>query len=173
MIITNRASNFYNINMRGVTIINKFANTVIFILKIIISLAISVWGILLIDHYEINVWQSIVEQFDGIQQIVSMITATDTFLKILEKNWIFVSMVNWDERMYMYLMLSLTMQSYILEPYQRIINFRLSGCSNFMIHVLEILYFITNFFLIFISNHILIKLFDKIAKIDFKKYQIT
>ena len=85
MIITNKASKFfYNINMKGVTIINKFANTVIFILKIIISLAICVWGILLIDYYEINVWQSIVEQFDGIQQIVSMIAATDTFLKILE-----------------------------------------------------------------------------------------
>lgn len=132
-----------------------------FCTRIIISVALCLWGIHTIKMYNINLIQSIREQVDGYQQLISIMNASNDFLEVLINKYNFIKPVNQDEKIeifWIFTLISIVMQTYISKIYDYYLNYK----TNDYLGLINVISFITNFFLMFVANDIILILFDTI-----------
>lgn len=139
----------------------------IYINKIIISILLCLWGLFIIISNNIDIRQTILERIDGTQQARSIISASDCFLDTLRNNKVFKNIVSVSkyefEYIRLYLILSITLQNFISKVYDLYLYHKVSNLFDNINKILKIVDCITNFFLVFISNRILVIIFDILA----------
>lgn len=132
-----------------------------FFIRIIISAILCLWGIHTIKIYNINLMQSIREEVDGYQQLISIMNASNDFLEALINKYNFIKpgeQYDKSEFFWMFTLISVIMQTCISKIYE----YYLYHKTNHYLGLINIISFITNFFLTFVANDIILFLFDMI-----------
>ncbi len=117
------------------------SNTTHFCIRIIISMVLCLWGVHTIKIYNINLMQSIREQVDGYQQLISLMNASNDFLEALINKYNF-NQYDEMELFWVFTWISITIQTYISKIYEYYLYYK----TNDYLNLLNMISFITNFF---------------------------
>ena len=141
--------------------------------KIIVSLFICLYGICLMNIYEINFLESVKSSIDGLQKVISMVLGTDKFYVLIKDNQTFDTICHIfgekynDQKTTVYLILQLDIYKYISLFLLFIeIDYERDVSKSAKI-VFKIINIITDFFLLFISGHIIFVIFDFLPNISY------
>ena len=133
-----------------------------FIKKIIVSIIIWLWGIFIIKSYNIDIMQTFIEKINGYQQAISFAYGTDNFLKALRTDNTFNTFILHTEKeleVHLFLAMSVTIQNFNAKIYDLYFHYNVRDISDTQDKICSIVFIITNFFLVFVSNNMLVVIF--------------
>ncbi len=149
-------------------------NKHLMIKRIFFSCLLCIYGLYIVDIYNVDLMQSVQEEINGFQKVISLTTGSSEFFKVLRNNITFNAVCNIfegdsEKLIIFYLVFYLDIYKYLSIIITRFIYNDPEDIPIKTEIILKAMDIVPNFFLSFISNHFLVIFFTFLPSITYKE----